>query len=279
MRIQGTIIAHDSNERTIQIDYRKRRHTIYFQRATYNKYHRFLDNGFHIALDAKIIAKKRGKQLTATHVLKISKPRPYGTKTLYSFASMRDETRKFINSLDTKLFLDFEMSMHPYKKNPRFTQEIIQAGYILEDREGNIIKEYSAYIKPTRHKTLSRRTTKFLDLTQEDVDQGIGFLTFYNEFKTLLETYRPAIIVWGKNDHLALKDSYKVNKVRSLGRLTRFVNLLKLHKNVFNYKDDIGLKTAYEMYGNNLKTQRHDALEDAYMTKRVFDGFKASLNR
>ncbi len=278
MRLQGKILSHDYDERTITLIDKRRKHTIYFQRATYAQYQRLLVKGFYIALKAKIIEKRRGKQVTVLQVLKISKPLPYGSKTIYSVHDIQKETRDFINSLSNKLFLDFEMSMHPYQKNPRFTQEIIQAGYILERADGTIIEEFDAYIKPTKHKKLSKRTTKFLDLTQDDVDNGIDFKTFYNRLKQILETYKPAIIVWGKNDHLALKDSYKVNQLRPLTKMTRFVNLLKIHKNYFNYKNDIGLKSAYEMYGNVIETQRHDALEDAYMTKRVFEDFKAMLN-
>ncbi len=279
MRINGTIIDYDKELRTIDLIYRKKRLKIYFQRANYNRFYKFLSLGVIAVLDVKWIKKKTGKQLTVSNVLKLSKPSQRGPKLLYSFNRIQKDTKSFINSLDNKLFLDFEMSMHPYHKNPSFIQEIIQAGYVLEDKDGNLIEEYSVYIKPTKHKKLSKRTTKFLDLTQEDVDKGVNYKIFYNHFKSILETYNPAIIVWGKNDAISLKDSYKLNLVPSLAKKTRFVNLLKLHKNVFNYKNDLGLKNAYEMYGYKTSSpQRHDALDDAYMTKKVFEGFKNTLN-
>ncbi len=279
MRISGTIKKHNVEKRTIELTFRSRRYEVYFQRANYNRFYKFLAVGIVIALDIKWLKKKHGTQCTVSNVLKISKPSHKGSKNLYSFDFIQTETKDFINALDNKLFLDFEMSMHPYHKNPSFVQEIIQAGYVLEDKHGKLIEAYNVYIKPTRHKKLSKRTIKFLELSQKDVDQGVDYKIFYHHFKTILETYNPAIIVWGKNDAISLKDSYKLNKTPSLARKTRFVNLLKLHKNVFNYKNDLGLKNAYEMYGNHTSTpQRHDALDDAYMTKKVFEGFKRKLN-
>lgn len=280
MTIKGTIIAHDEHARTITVKTQARHVHIYLQRAMHTMHEKYLAKGVFIA--ARIHAdngKRKARRYTLSEMLTLRRPRARRHHTLYSYRRVKNETRAFINSLENKLFLDFEMSMHPYTKNPKFTQELIQIGYLLEDKHGNIIDKYSAYIRPTRHKKLSKRTIKFLSLTQAEVDEGLDYHDFYTHFKTVLQTYQPAIIVWGKNDALALRDSYRINKVKSLSKLTRFVNLLKIHKNYFNFKNDLGLKKAFEMYGNSLEEhQRHDAYEDAWMTKRVFDGFKTYLN-
>jgi inhibitor of KinA sporulation pathway (predicted exonuclease) len=43
-------------------------------------------------------------------------------------------------------------------------------------------------------------------------------------------------------------------------------------------KDDIGLQTAYQMYGYEASgPQKHDALEDAMMTSKVYQGFTQYL--
>lgn len=278
--IKGTIKTIDIEERLITITTRTRVVTLYIQRAMFNRYITYLEPSNMIVMNVKINqdTTKQDRTYTVKDIIKIVKPTKRKTIILYSHDTIINQTKHFVNSLKNKLFLDLEMSMHPYYKDPHFVQEIIQAGYVLVDTHGNIIEKYMAFIQPTKHKKLTKRTLKFLDLTQGDIDQGIPYDTFYQHFKQLLKTYNPAIIVWGKNDALALKETANVNDLPNINDTSRFVNLLKLHKNVFKLKNDLGLLRAYQLYGYTTDTQRHDALEDAEMTKRIFDGFKAYLN-
>ncbi|HHW80058.1 MAG TPA: hypothetical protein GX742_04540, partial [Acholeplasmataceae bacterium] len=52
-----------------------------------------------------------------------------------------------------------------------------------------------------------------------------------------------------------------------------FVDLLKLHKDYFNLRNDVGLFKAYETYYEKNAEQVHDAKADAKITKKVFDAF------
>ena len=117
-----------------------------------------------------------------------------------------------------------------------------------------------------------------LKITQEEVDKGIDYIEFYNHFKEVIEKYNPAIIVWGRNDFLALRESYKYNKVPSLKKKTRYINLLKLHKNYFNLKNDLGLFNALNLYTVREDKQAHNALDDAQVTREIFNGFKKAIN-
>ena len=146
------------------------------------------------------------------------------------------------------------------------------------DKNDTVIASHSINIQPTIHKKLTKRTTKFLDITQEEIDQGVTFKEFYDIFKELIETYNPAIIVWGRNDFLALKDAYKINKLPSLAHKTRYINLLKIHKNYFNLKNDLGLFNAYKLYEDIEEIQAHNAFEDAVVTYKIFQGFKEVVN-
>ncbi|OQX93721.1 MAG: hypothetical protein B6I17_01525, partial [Tenericutes bacterium 4572_104] len=50
-------------------------------------------------------------------------------------------------------------------------------------------------------------------------------------------------------------------------------------KNYFGLKNDMGLFNAYNIYSEiDLNNQKHDAMEDALVTKKVFDYFKAVCN-
>ncbi|MBU1020659.1 MAG: hypothetical protein KJ847_05540, partial [Firmicutes bacterium] len=125
---------------------------------------------------------------------------------------------------------------------------------------------------------LTKRTLKFLKITQEEIDNGIDYIDFYNHFKYLIDEYNPAIIVWGRNDFLALRDSYKINKVPNLHSKTRYINLLKMHKNYYNLRNDLGLFNALKLYTREETVQTHNALEDAIVTYEIFKGFKKVVN-
>lgn len=189
-----------------------------------------------------------------------------------------DSVQSLIQNLDYTLFLDFEMSMHPYHYDPDFVSEIIQVGYVLKDSEGNTLKSYQAFIKPELFKDLTKRTLKFLSITQNDVNQGISFQAFYKNLKDILFKYRPAIMVWGSNDAQVLFQTLERMGLNQDIKLFRFIDLLKIHKQVLMKKDDIGLQTAYQMYGYEANgPQKHDALEDALMTSKVYQGFTQYL--
>ena len=281
-RIQGTIVSIDELTRELVIATRKRRWHVVMQRSAFNQYFKFLAPGHTIIGDIKVTRAHRPPHLklrvSLTRVYQIHQPHPRGRLVFYSHQHVQKQTGRFINSLGMKLFLDLEMSMHPYKIDKTFVQEVIQAGYVLTDATGTVLKRYAAFIRPTRHRKLTPRTLKFLDLTQTDVDQGIPYTEFHQHLISLIETHQPAIIVWGMNDALALRDAADINGLPRLPKRTRFVNLLKLHKNYFALKDDLGLVNAYKLYGHRLDNQRHDALEDAEMTRCIFTGFQKHIN-
>lgn len=277
--INGLIKGVDEEERIVKILTRKQIFYVYFQRAMFNQFNQFfsLDNRIKLAVKTQNPQSKKHRYL-ASHVESITKRSIRKIESLFSALSLAEDTQTFINSLRHKLFLDLEMSMHPYKKDATFIQEIIQVGYVIVDETDTIVKHYQTIIKPFKHPILTKRTLKFLELSQEDVDQGIPFKTFYDDFYHDIKAFQPAIIVWGKNDHIALKDAYKLHHLPSLTSKTRFVNLLSLHKTIYKLKNDLGLLKAYQLYGYTLDNQRHDAYEDALMTYKIFKGFKAVLN-
>lgn len=276
--LYGKILEVDTRKRTIKMVYKHKKRTLYFQRSLFNTYLPFLkENHFAVLKVEAPKLRRREKLYTVREVIKLIQSLAGKRRVLFSIKNLKQDMREFISNLGKKLYLDFEMTMHPYTVDKTFTQEIIQMGYILVDENDIVLDRFEGYIKPTKHKKLTKRTLKFLKIVQGDVDEGLDFKDFYDHLKTLIMDHDPAIIVWGKNDFLALDDAYKINRVPSLASESRFVNLLSLHKIYFGYKNDLGLKNAFTMYGNTLESQKHDAYEDAWMTKKVFEGFKKTI--
>jgi sporulation inhibitor KapD len=280
MIISGRIKNYDEEQRILSLVWKRKIMYFYIQRSLQNQVGKYIEENrfiqFVTTKNERIY--KQHKVLTIDYVKKIMFIRYRKNIVYYDHENIKNGTKELINKLQYKLFLDLEMSMHPYRKNPNFKQEIIQVGYLLVDPLDNIIKQYNQVITPTIHKKLSKRTLKFLEITQEDVDNGISFKQFYMEFKEVIRTYKPGIVVWGRNDFLALKEAYKINKLPSLEKQTRYINLLKLHKNYFNLKNDLGLFNALALYHPHENKQSHNAYEDAFVTYQIFKGFQKVLN-
>ncbi len=278
--ISGRILCINEEDRMISLKVKNQVMYFYLQRSMLNKIGKYLSISRFIQFvinDEKRVYKGR-KVSNVDYVLKIMEIRYRKNIIFYDLSNIKNGTKDLINSLDAKMFLDLEMSMHPYKPDKKFTQEIIQVGIYLVDKDDKLIEEYCKIIKPNLHPKLTKRTLKFLEISQNEADNGIYFNEFYIYFKQLVEKYAPAIIVWGRNDFLALRDSYKINGLPSLRKRTRYINLLKLHKNYFNLKNDLGLFNALNLYTNDNDKQLHDALEDAKATSEIFYGFRRVLN-
>lgn len=278
--ISGRLLSFDEKERIMTIRYGGEIRIFYLQRSMVNTIGKYLEPGrfiqFYIDEEPRIY--KGRKVFNVDYVTKVMAIRYRRNIVFYDFKKVQEGTRNLINHLENKMFLDLEMSMHPFRKDKNFKQEIIQVGIHMVDKDNHLIYKYNQVIQPTLHKRLTKRTLKFLTITQEEINQGITFTEFYKKFKHLVEKYDPAIIVWGRNDFLALKEAYKINNLESLDHTTRYINLLKLHKNYFNLKNDLGLFNAMRLYESAPEIQTHNAYEDAFVTYRIYKGFKKVVN-
>jgi len=197
----------------------------------------------------------------------------YPKHVYYDLEALRAEMRNVLGNYEYYLFIDFEMTMPGYQQR-KFTSEIIQVGYVLAKAQSKILVKDGYYIKPKLTDTLSKRTLKFLKIENENFEKNaIDYKIFYKKLKHIIHKYQPKLVVWGKNDITALNDSYAVHQKEALTDVNDFIDLLKLHKDYYNLKDDLGLFKAYKTYYESNDLQIHDAYDDAKVTKFVFDAF------
>jgi sporulation inhibitor KapD len=224
---------------------------------------------FEIAPKMKKIGKFSYYQVA--HFNQIISLRPYYVH--YDLSSLRKGMRDVLANYQNFLFIDFEMTM-PGFHDVGFRPEIIQVGYVLAEARGPILVEDGYYVLPKDRMTLSKRTKKFLNLDEEQFfSHAVPYFNFYNKLKKIINQYHPKLVVWGKNDLTALNDSYLIHEEQKLTEDTDFIDLLKLHKDYYNLKDDLGLFKAYKTYYEVEFDQAHDAKDDALVTKYVFDAF------
>lgn len=277
----GIIHSIDVENRLLTMKSRNKIEYFYLQNGLLKKFQRYLRPNTFVEFDynenqdrcANVLAYK------VNFFIRIFRKVGFRVEVFYDLSVIRSGVKNLLSNLDNIMFLDLEMTMQSFDSPKDFKSEIIQAGYLITDNKGNDLERKNYYIKPTLFPKLNKRTIKFLSIDDEVINnEGISFNEFYNEFKDILIKYNnPSIIVWGKNDILALKSCYEINGLTPL--TPNFINLLQVHKNYFNLKNDLGLFNAYKNYTGKDLDQEHDALVDAFMTKNVFFEFKKEANK
>jgi sporulation inhibitor KapD len=213
------------------------------------------------------------------HLNQIISLRPY--RVIHDTFQLRKDMFQVINKIHNYVFIDFEMNMPAYgHKGKTFQSEIIQYGYIVTNKYFEELERGSNYVFTKSHSLLSDRTLKFLKLDLDTyIDQAISYYTFYDQLRYLKDTYQPKFVIWGKNDLQVLNDSYVLHDIEKITSDLDFIDALKLHKDYYDLKDDLGLFAAFNTYYEPLEDQAHDALTDAMMTAQIMKAFKDIMKK
>ena len=269
------------DKRIIAIKDRKKVNFYYMSKGMFKQFMMYFTYGMYVFITVSKNSRyyKGYRVKNVINIEKVLAPSKNNPKIYYDISIIKSGIRRIVNRNKYKLFIDFEMSMPPYSNYKKFVSEIIQVGYVLIDSKGEEILRYSSYIKPKLFPQISLRTIKFLHVNQEDIDSGIEYIDFYNLLRDINYKYNPIVYVWGKNDQLELNKLNKIHNLKNFTKSMQFVDLLNLHKTYFSLKNDIGLFNAYNLYSDiDLSDQKHDALEDAVVTKEIFRYFKDICN-
>lgn len=212
------------------------------------------------------------------HFIKIAQPTRRGTTIYYDLQNIQSSVKDLINQDINRMFLDLEFSLP--SPNGYSISEIIQYGIVLEDKNGKIIYQGSNFVKPVYSNYINRQTMNFLSIDNSVFDDAVTYIEFYQLLERLIKEFDPKIIAWGRNDCLSIEKSFKINHLKPLDIRSRYMNLMHVIKNYYNYKQEMGLFNTYQdMTKTDLEKQTHDALEDAVVERNIFHLFKEEINK
>ena len=212
------------------------------------------------------------------HFIKIAQPTRRGTTIYYDLQNIQSSVKDLINQDINRMFLDLEFSLP--SPNGYSISEIIQYGIVLEDKNGKIIYQGSNFVKPVYSNYINRQTMNFLSIDNSVFDDAVTYIEFYQLLERLIKEFNPKIIAWGRNDCLSIEKSFKINHLKPLDIRSRYMNLMHVIKNYYNYKQEMGLFNTYQdMTKTDLEKQTHDALEDAVVERNIFHLFKEEINK
>lgn len=167
------------------------------------------------------------------------------------------------------LFIDFEFTMPEGKSNPQgFYPEIIEVG-LVSVKNQKILEQYSSYVKPTKFPILTERCKSFLNISQEQVSNGISFRDLINKLSNYESSSPSTIITWGNMDMKVLRQNCQragfpfpfKGKQRDLSME---------YKRFFGDQNQTGLWKAVQEYGKEGTGKHHCALDDALTTFNIF---------
>ena len=281
MKIHGKVIKTYPKERVIKVLCSDKIVYLHLQRKSFRDFGPYFYEFPYIFV--KLSGKRRLVKNVLTHevdsFLRIVQPTLRGREIYYDMDTIRKGVKNLINKPHNKLFIDLEFTMPSYYQTMPHVQEIIQYGIVVENKEGEIVFEESALVKPSKPYNLNGRTLKFLSRKKSDFDNAISYNDFYNTLKTCIKEYNPKIYAWGKSDMNAIELSFNVNKVKPIDIKSKHVNLMQVIKNYYNYHDEMGLFQTYQDLSNQvLEDQQHDAFEDAMVLREVYNLFKTKIN-
>lgn len=168
------------------------------------------------------------------------------------------------------LFIDFEFTMpDKSEKFKGFYPEIIEVG-IVSIRNHRIHNKFSSYVKPVKFPILSERCKSFLQITQEQVDNGIEFSELVKKFQDLCsEVPKNTIVTWGNMDMKVLrKNCEKLGFPYPLKG--KELDLSMEYKRFFGDRNQTGLWKAVQEYGKEGIGKHHRALDDALTTYHIY---------
>ena len=164
--MKTTIYQYDEKQNCFTCQIGNKMMCFYLTKTDARKYRNLLYPGVLVDFDALDQTKTIDKQkcIRVSHFNKIQTRSNRGLVTLFDIEDLKKDMIKVMWRFKHYLFIDIEMSMPSYYHSGTFQSEIIQVGYILTDKQLNVIKKNNYYIKPAHGRLVSKRTLKFLNI-------------------------------------------------------------------------------------------------------------------
>ena len=156
--------------------------------------------------------------------------------------------------------------------NPKCPFEIIQIGALKLDENFNTVSTLDLLVKPEVYPVLNPYVKELTGITMEELDSGKSFKEMYKEFIEFIKADRSVLCVWGVADIKELFRNMEYHELDTSLVPTEYINIQSCASKVFNCERgiNIGLGPAAKLLDIPIKSEFHNAFNDAYYTNEVF---------
>lgn len=154
---------------------------------------------------------------------------------------------------------------------PKGINEVIEIGAYAINRYGQVLSEFSSFIKPTVNPLLSSFCTELTSITQKQVDRSKTFPDVIEDFKDWIEVDEVdyMLCAWGKFDRDIIRNNCNVHRLEH-DWVDAFINVKERYHQNRGIKPHRGLKATVEKEGFEFTGVHHRAISDAENLAKIF---------
>ncbi len=149
--------------------------------------------------------------------------------------------------------------------------ETIEIGALKIDAQGNVLSEFSQFIKPIKHPILSDFCTHLTSITQQDTDQANYYPEVIAKFQQWIniENHDYLLCSWGFYDRKQLENDSALHGLNG-DWLQHHISLKHQYATIKNLKRGVGMLTALGMEKMSLDGTHHRGIDDARNIAKIF---------
>lgn len=154
---------------------------------------------------------------------------------------------------------------------PKGINEVIEIGAYKINEYGEQLGKFERFVKPSANPILSGFCKKLTSITQDDVDNAMGFKSVINDFKDWCGVFKEDyhLCSWGDNDELLLTLNCKWHKME----YDWLENHMDVKQQYFDNRGEDrhrGLKVIVNREGFEFTGKQHRAISDAENLAKIF---------
>lgn len=175
------------------------------------------------------------------------------------------------------IFVDFEMNPAVKSNLPEGAQcgyEIIEIGAVMLDEDYKEIDSYKSYVKPMYNNAIGR---KYKELTGIDSNMIAGVHTFERAYKKFMDWFGSndyEIYAWSSSDSIQVKKEMQTKNFTFDENVeymfSHWFDFQKMFDEIAGSDQQLSLEKALNICGISFDGKKHDALNDARNTSRLF---------
>lgn len=174
------------------------------------------------------------------------------------------------NKVSNYLVIDFEATCSNNKKELAANEmEIIEFAGILIDQDYNHLWEFTQFVKPIRHPTLTKFCTELTSINQNDVEKANLFPIVLEAFWTGIPDKKPIFLSWGNFDKNQLVRDCDYHNVQYPFDQTNHINIKEKVNAFLEFKKHKGVEGTLKFLKMRFEGTPHRGIDDVKNIIRI----------
>ena len=168
-------------------------------------------------------------------------------------------------------YIVFDLEATCWKdRSLRHQSEIIEIGAVKMNGEGEVLSEFSEFIRPKLHPELSDFCKELTTITQAEIDAAHYFPEVIAAFQDWIDLERNYLLCsWGFYDKKQLRSDCELNGLPT-GWTKNHISLKHQYSTIKKLNRPIGMGGALKMEKLKLEGTHHRGIDDARNISKIF---------